>query len=97
MFDPRPMDDPRLPFPTREVAVLNGTVEVYDIPDDQREAVFKQLYPFRPIPSLTGTVEDIHAEKKFKRRDFMVVREGSMNMLVSPYYFEGGGSVIDWW
>jgi hypothetical protein len=42
-------------------------------------------------------VEDIHAEKKFKRRDFMVVREGRMNMLVSPYYFEGGGSVIDWW
>jgi hypothetical protein len=97
MFDPRPMDDPRLPFPARKVAVLNGTVEVYDIPDDQSEAVFKQLYPFRPIPSLNGTVEDIHAEKKFKRRDFMVVREGRMNMLVSPYYFEGGGSVIDWW
>jgi hypothetical protein len=97
MFDPRPMDDPRLPFPTREVAVPSGNVEVYIILDDQREAVFKQLYPFRPIPSLNGTVEDIHAEKMFKRRDFMVVREGGMNMLVSPYYFESGGTVIDWW
>lgn len=52
MFDPRLMGDPRLPFPTRKVAVPDGTVEVYIIPDDQRERVFKELYPFRPIPSL---------------------------------------------
>jgi hypothetical protein len=96
MLNHRPMDDPRLPFSTREVAVPGGTVEVYIIPDDQREAVFKQLYPFRPIPSLNRTLEDIHAEKKFKIKDFMVVREGGMNMLVSPYYFESGGTVIDW-
>jgi hypothetical protein len=38
---------------------------------------------------------DIHADKKFRVKDFMVTREGGMNMLVSPYYFESGGSVID--
>jgi len=97
MFDPRLMGDPRLPFPTRKVAVPDGSVEVYIIPDDQKEAVFKKLYPFRPIPSLNRTVEDIHAEKKFKIKEFLVTREGSMNMLVSPYYFESGGTVIDWW
>jgi hypothetical protein len=97
MYDPRLEGDPRLPFPTRKISVQGGTIEAYIIPDDQKEAVFKQLYPFRPIPPLNRTVEDIHAEKKFKIRDFMVVREGNMNMLVSPYYPESGGSVIDWW
>lgn len=39
---------------------------------------------------------DIHEGKKFVVKDFMVTREGEANFLVSPYYFESGGSVIDW-
>ena len=38
----------------------------------------------------------MHAEKTFRVKDFMVAREGQMNFLVSPYYFESGGSAIDW-
>lgn len=42
-------------------------------------------------------MEDIHAEKNFRVREFMVTREGRMNVLASPFYLESGGTVIDWW
>lgn len=28
--------------------------------------------------------------------EFKVVREGGRNYLVSPYYYESGGTMIDW-
>jgi len=88
--------EPRLPFPTRMVVVGSGTIEVYIIPDDRKEAVLKELYPSQPIPALNKVMEDIHIEKKFKVKEFLVTREDHMNILVSPYYFESGGTVIDW-
>jgi len=91
------VDEPRLPYPTKIVPTKSGGVEVYIIPDDKKADVLKQVYPFRPVPRLNRVVEDIHAEKKFKVKDFMVTREDGMNMLVSPYYFESGGTAIDWW
>ena len=39
---------------------------------------------------------DIHEDKTFKVRDFRVTREDGMNLLVSPYYPNSGGTVIDW-
>jgi hypothetical protein len=41
-------------------------------------------------------VEDLHAGKKFLIKDFRVTWEHGMNYLVSPYYPESGGTVIDW-
>jgi hypothetical protein len=73
-----------------------GRVEAYEIPDKQKAAVLKKFYPFRPLPGLEDMMEDIHAEKTFKVKDFMVTREGRMNVLASPYYLEQGGTVIDW-
>jgi len=90
-------EEPRLPFETKIVPTETGPVEVYIIPEEKKAEVLALLFPFRPIPSLKRVVEDIHAEKKFKIKDFMVTREDGMNMLVSPYYFESGGTVIDWW
>jgi hypothetical protein len=94
----KPMDfyEPELPFPTRTAQTEVGPVEVYQIPDGQKEAVLKKLYPFNPVPSLEAVMEDIHAEKTFRVRDFMVAREGGMNVLASPFYIESGGTVIDW-
>lgn len=89
-------EEPRLPFPVKAVHIPSGTIEVYVIPDEKRAAVLEELYPFIPVPSLDEDMYDLHAEKKFKVRDFCVTREGRMNSLVSPYYFESGGTVIDW-
>ena len=90
--------DEKLPYLTRPLIFLNGkTVEEFIIPDEDRELVLEQIYPFLPIPKLTDRMIDIHVDKEFLVKDFRVTWEHDMNYLVSPYYPEGGGTVIDWW
>jgi hypothetical protein len=90
--------DKRLPYQTRPMVFTNGaSVEEFIIPDEDRELVLEQIYPFSPIPKLTDVMYDIHAEKTFMVKDFRVTWEHGMNFLVSPYYPESGGTVIDWW
>jgi hypothetical protein len=88
--------DEELSFPMRTVHTELGPVDVYEIPEDQKLAVIGRLYPFRPLPGLEDEMEDIHAGKTFKVKDFMVTREAGMDVLASPYYLEHGGTVIDW-
>jgi hypothetical protein len=88
--------DARLPFPTRIIQMRNETIELYEIPYAKKATVLKALYPFIPKPSLEEEMYDIHADKKFIVKEFLVTREGEANFLVSPYYFESGGTVIDW-
>ena len=96
MFDEHPIEE-RLPYPTRPMYFPDGTsVEEFIIPDEDKEIVLEQLYPFSPVPKLTDELEDMHANKKFVVKDFRVTWEHNMNYLVSPYYPEGGGTVIDW-
>jgi len=91
------LHDKKLPFPTKLVRAPGGIVEEYIIPYDKKEEVLKKLFPFIPVPSLEDEMTDIHEDKRFKVKDFCVTREGKFNMLVSPYYFISGGTVIDWW
>lgn len=97
MHEDSPLDV-RLPYQTRPMYFPNGaSVEEFIIPDEDRELVLEQLYPFSPIPKLTDVMYDIHAEKTFMVKEFRVTWEHGMNFLVSPYYPESGGTVIDWW
>jgi len=89
-------EEPRLPFPTKPLVIDGVELEEYVIPVEKRAEVLAQLYIFDPVPSLDEERFDLHAEKKFIVRDYRVTREEGMNYLVSPYYEEGGGSVIDW-
>lgn len=96
MSDELPIEE-RLPYPTRPMYFPNGqSVEEFIIPEEDKEIVLEQLYPFSPIPKLTDELEDLHSGKKFIVKDFRVTWEHGMNYLVSPYYPEGGGTVIDW-
>src|SRR3972149_3565215 len=96
MDDELPIEE-RLPYPTRPLVFPNGTsVEEFIIPDEDKEIVLAQLYPFSPIPKLTDVMYDLHADKTFVVKDFRVTWEHGMNYLVSPYYPESGGTVIDW-
>jgi hypothetical protein len=89
--------DEKLPYPTRPMFFPNGaSVEEFIIPEEDKEIVLEQLYPFSPIPKLTDVVYDLHADKTFTVREFRVTWEHGMNYLVSPYYPESGGTVIDW-
>jgi hypothetical protein len=91
------MLEERLPYATRPLYFPDGTcVEEFIIPDEDRELVLARLYPFDPIPKLTDQMIDIHTDKVFTVKDFRVTWEYGMNYLVSPYYPEGGGTVIDW-
>lgn len=97
MDDETPLDE-KLPYQTRPMYFPNGaSVEEFIIPDEDRELVLQQIYPFSPVPKLTDVMYDIHADKKFMVKDFRVTWEHGMNYLVSPYYPESGGTVIDWW
>jgi hypothetical protein len=94
--DDNPIEE-RLPYPTKPMYFPDGTsVEEFIIPDEDKEIVLEQLYPFTPVPQLTDEMEDLHSGKKFLVKDFRVTWEYGMNYLVSPYYPESGGSVIDW-
>ena len=87
----------KLPYITQRMYFPDGTwVEEFIIPEEDKEIVLEQLYPFAPIPKLTDEMYDIHAEKTFIVKDFRVTWERGMNFLVSPYYPESGGTVIDW-
>jgi hypothetical protein len=88
--------DSRLPFPTKPCIINGIEVEEYIIPEEKKGIVLKVLYPFFPLPSMDEERYDLHSGKKFKIREFRVTREGTQNCLVSPYYEEGGGTVIDW-
>ena len=88
--------DARLPFPTKPLNINGIEVEEYIIPDKKKAEVLQALYIFRPIPSLDEERLDLHSGKRFRIREFRVTREGGHNFLVSPYYEQGGGTVIDW-
>ena len=86
-----------LDYPTETLEMANGCkVERYIIPDEDRQKVLDALYPFFPTPSLDADMLDIHTQRRFKVRDYIVTREGDGNFLVTPYYAEAGGTVLDW-
>ena len=87
----------RLEYPTEILKMANGCeVEKYIIPEEDKQKVLDILYPFFEIPSLDEKRVDVHTGKAFKIKDFIVTREGNGNFLVSPYYAEAGGTVLDW-
>ncbi|CAN0536818.1 unnamed protein product, partial [Laminaria digitata] len=70
--------------------------EEFIIPDDQKQTFLEENYPFAEVPKLSERRYDLHAGKNFVVRDYKFVREEGSNYIVSPYYYEGGGTVIDW-
>jgi len=87
----------RLDYSTETLKMSNGCeVEKYIIPEEDRQKVLDMLYPFTDVPSLDTVLLDIHTGKTFKVIDYLVTREGDGNFLVSPYYAEAGGTVLDW-
>jgi|GEM_PF-460682 len=88
--------EPRLPFPIKRIEVHGRMIEEYIIPEDKKAEVLDQMYLFEPVPSLDEERFDLHSGKLFRVRDFRVTREDDHNWLVSPYYEEGGGTMIDW-
>ena len=86
-----------LNYPTHLLSMSDGTfTKEYEIPEEDREEVFQRLYLFDTPPSMDTLMLDIHEGKKFKVRDFRVIREDGGNFIVSPYYPISGGTLLDW-
>ncbi len=87
---------PRLPYPTRTIGMGPETFEEYLIPDREKAWVLDAFYPFEPVPGLDERMFDLHEEKEFRVGDFRVIRGEVMDLLVSPYFLDSGGTVLDW-
>ena len=92
----------KLPFPLKKHAVKYNDEEVvvdwyYVIQPLKKQEVFDSydLWPFADKPKLEKVLFDIHASKYFYLVDFKVIRWHEINILVSPYYFKSGGTVLD--
>jgi len=70
--------------------------EEFIISDAEKQAYLDANYPFEDPPKLDDRKYDLHSGKFFHVRDYKLVREEGMNYIVSPYYYESGGTVIDW-
>lgn len=85
-----------LNYPLKEVKSEQFGVEfVYEIPEDKKEEVLEDLWPFTGIPSIDEVFIDIHEGQQFNLKDYMVIRFDTYNMIVSPWYFKSGGTVLD--
>jgi hypothetical protein len=87
---------PRLSYPTRTIGSGAAAIEEYVIPPEEKARVLEDLYPFEPVPKLLDVMFDLHEEKPFQVREYRVIRGKSMDYLVSPYFFNSGGTVMDW-
>ena len=86
-----------LPYPTKFIITVFGDwVEEFIIPEEDKEIVLKQVYPFSPIPKLTEKKFDFYVDKVFLVKDFRVTWEMDINFLVGAYYDESGWSIVDW-
>lgn len=88
-------EEDRLPYPLIEVEGVKGVKE-YAIPEGRKKEVLEEEYPFEDVPNLDDIRLDICVDKKFTVREFKIIRRNGMNLLVSPYFFDGGGTVVEW-
>ena len=72
------------------------TAYEYIISLPEKAKVLRELCPFVGVPSLHEERFDLHVGKVFRVPTFQVVREREHNWLVSPFYFNSDGTVIDW-
>lgn len=91
---------PYLPFKLRWHSYeYNGETmyvdQYYIIPMEKKQEVLEQLWIFDPVPSMEDIYWDIHEQAFFKIKAFKVIRWKDHNIMVSPYYFKSGGTILD--
>ncbi|MFA6816713.1 MAG: hypothetical protein WCS73_10515 [Lentisphaeria bacterium] len=86
-----------LSFPKKELKMRVGpATEEYIIPAARKAEILEALYPFSHCPDLKEWRYDLHEKKFFRVENYKVIYEHEYNFLVSPYYANSGGMVIDW-
>ncbi len=90
-------ESPELDYPLKTLEMPDGYQPelVYEIPDEDKEKVWNSLNPFVSSFTMEDILLDIHSNKKFALKDFIVIRSNGRNFICSPYYKEAGGTVLD--
>ena len=97
MMDMIEIHETPLPYPTEKLLDARGaSYESYQIPMQDKANILREYYPFTPVPKMDEVLLDIHENKTFTVRDFLIIRENGRNYLVSPYYPKSYGTVLDW-
>lgn len=89
----------RLEYETEKKSI-DGTgyhFEQYIVPTEKKEAIIRELWLFSDADKLDmdGMYLDLHTGKTFKLREAIITRENGRNFVMSPYYSEGGGTLLD--
>ena len=89
---------PELPYELRPMKVaVGGQEQEYVIPEEDKQKVLNDLWPFEEdAPNVEDTLIDLHSRKKFKVKDFRVIRCRERNMICAPDYPNTGGMLVDW-
>ena len=62
-----------------------------------RQKVLNDLWPFEEdAANVEDTLIDLHSRKRFKVKDFRVIRCRERNMICAPDYPNTGGMLVDW-
>lgn len=90
-------ESPPLAYPTQHIKMAIGPDAVeFVIPEKDKVHILRELFPFTCLPEMDDELYDLHAGMTFRAGDFKVIREDNRNYLVSPFYSQTGGMVIDW-
>jgi hypothetical protein len=90
-------EQPEMPYELEDWIGSDGvTYQKYVIPDDKRQEVLDNTFPFTPVPKIDETMIDLHTEKDFIVKDYAIIRYANRNIVVSPYFNEKGGMSVDW-
>ncbi len=90
-------ETPPLPYPLKPLDMARGPqTREYEIPEGERDRLLEELYPFFPPLPPQRRVYDLHQGEYFQAREYRIIRERGRNLLVSPFYPQTGGTVLDW-
>lgn len=77
-----------------EVTAKGHHFTVFDIPAEEKEKAFEGL-DFFSDRKMDETLIDLHTSRRFLFRDAIVVKDDELIFIASPYYADGGGTIID--
>ena len=67
----------------------------YQIPAEELGKTLKMISPFDMDFSPDREYLDIHSAKIVKAKDLKIIRSHEINIIVSPFYAESGGTLVD--
>ena len=83
-----------LPYPTHDLQIGEYTCQVYEIPQDDMQAVIDEINPLQGVEEINA--EELYYDglknQTFLMKEAMIIRFDDTNYIVSPWFAEYGSS-----